>query len=88
MATDHAKWFRVYDSSPAADVDLAARYRKETSDDDGRTWEFPRQMTGEHLRLDMTEALLAGFPVEHGDGVATFRSPHPTGGLIRYTLIH
>jgi hypothetical protein len=82
-----ADWFRIYDSSPVADVELSARYRKETSDDDGRTWEFPRESTGEHLRLDMTEALVAGHSVEHGDGVATFRSPHPIGGLIRYTLV-
>jgi hypothetical protein len=82
------EWFRIYDSSPVADVDMAARYRKETSDDGGRTWEFPREMTGEFLRHEMADALVAGCSVEHTDGVAVIESPHPMGGLIRYTPIH
>jgi hypothetical protein len=82
-----AEWFRIYDSSPVADVEMTARYRKETSDDGGRTWEFPRESTGEHLRLDMTESLAAEHSVEQRDGVVTFPSPHPIGGLIRYTPI-
>ncbi|MGA5635058.1 hypothetical protein [Streptomyces lydicamycinicus] len=84
----HAEWFRIYDSSPAADVEPKANYRKETSDDGGRTWEYPRPTTGEFLRLDMTEALDAGCSVDVREGVVTLQSPHPIGGLIRYTPTH
>ncbi|WP_030798951.1 hypothetical protein [Streptomyces sp. NRRL S-337] len=83
-----AEWFRIYDSSPVADVDITATYRKETSDDDGRTWEYPRPSTGEHLRLDMSDALYAGCSVDVRDGVIILQSPHPMGGLVRYTLAH
>lgn len=81
----HDEWFRIHDSSPVADIDTSARYRKESSYDDGTTWENPREVNGEHLRLDMTDALIAACTVDCSDGVAVFRSPHPTGGLIRYT---
>ncbi|MEU1800881.1 hypothetical protein [Streptomyces sp. NPDC019937] len=82
---DHAKWLGIYDSSPVADVDTKANYRKQSSYDIGDTWEPPRQSTGQHLRLDMTEALYAGCAVEVRDGVVTIQSPYPMGGLIRYT---
>lgn len=77
-------WLRHYDSSPVTDVDPNAPYRKETSDN-GATWEYARAMTGEHLKLDVADALHAGLPVEIRDDVVTFPSPHPTGGLVRYT---
>jgi hypothetical protein len=77
---------RLYDSSPVADVDPTARYSKETSND-GRTWEYPRLMTGEFLRHDMVDALAAGCRVEYADGVALIESPHAMGGWIRYTPI-
>ncbi|MFJ7067508.1 hypothetical protein [Streptomyces sp. NPDC101115] len=81
----HDEWFRLYDSSPVADVELGAPYRKEISDDHGATWECPRDTTGEHLKLDVAEALLAGLAVDVRGGTVTFLSPHPRGGLIRYT---
>ncbi|MFI5808996.1 hypothetical protein [Streptomyces sp. NPDC051561] len=81
----HDEWLRIYDASPVADVNTGAEYLKETSDDDGTTWEYPRPSTGHHLRLDMTEALIAGCTVDYRDGVAVIQSPHPIGGLIRYT---
>lgn len=79
-----ARFFELYDSSPASDVDMAAAYVKETSDDNGRTWEYPRPSTGEFLRLDITEALVADCAVEVEGGAVTIESPHPIGGLIRY----
>lgn len=85
MAADPATWFRIYDSSPVADIDLDASYCVETSDDGGKTWEYPRPSTGEHLRLDMTDALRAGCSVESSDATVIIHSPHPIGGLIRYT---
>ncbi|MBK3569977.1 hypothetical protein [Streptomyces sp. MBT62] len=33
----------------------------------------------------MTEALLAGLEADVRDGIVTHPSPHPIGGLIRYT---
>ncbi|MFB7597239.1 hypothetical protein [Streptomyces sp. NPDC056160] len=76
----------MYDSSPAADVDSSAPYRKETSDDGGQTWQHPRPMTGKFLRLDMTDALVADCSVDVQDGgVVVIESPYPMGGLIRYT---
>ncbi|MVO84175.1 hypothetical protein GPA10_05160 [Streptomyces sp. p1417] len=77
----------LYDRPPVADVDSSARYRKETSSDDGRTWEHPRQMTGKFLRHDMVDALAAGCAVTVEGGAAVIESPHPMGGWIRYTLI-
>jgi len=82
----HSEWLRIYDSSPVADIDHSAAYCKETSDDGGRTWEFPRAMTGEQLQFDMTDALLAGCAVDHQSDLTTIQNPHPGGGLIRYTL--
>ncbi|MFD7954360.1 hypothetical protein ACFV4X_12780 [Streptomyces ardesiacus] len=82
---DAAGWMRIYDSSPVADIDPSALYRKETSDDGGRTWEYPRPTTGEFLMLDMAEALYAQRSVDSCEGVVTIQSPHPIGGLIRYT---
>lgn len=79
------EWFRIYDSSPVADVVTSASYLKESSNDGGRTWEYPRPSTGEHLRIDMTEALIAERSVEVRDGVVTIQSAHLIGGLIRYT---
>ncbi|MEU9245848.1 hypothetical protein [Streptomyces sp. NPDC048385] len=79
-----ARFFEFYDSSPASDIDMQAQYVKETSYD-GRTWEFPRPMTGQFLRLDMTEALCAGCSVTYEGGIAVIQSPFPMGGLIRYT---
>lgn len=79
------RYFAIYDSSPASDIDMVAEYVKETSRDGGRTWEHPRPMTGEFLRLEITDARLAECAVEVADGVATIESPHPMGGLIRYT---
>jgi hypothetical protein len=84
----HDDWFRLYDSSPVANIDMSAPYRKETSDDDGDTWENPRQTTGEHLRIDMVEALVADRTVEYRDGVVVIQSPHPMGGWLRYTPNH
>lgn len=85
---DHEAWLRIYDSSPAADIDSAATYRKETSDDGGTTWEYPRKSTGQHLRLDVTAALAAGLTVDHQDDATVIESPYPMGGLIRYTPTH
>ncbi|MFE4329664.1 hypothetical protein ACFRQM_09430 [Streptomyces sp. NPDC056831] len=79
------EWLRAYDSGPVADVDPGARYRKEVSDDGGSTWAYPRQSTGEHLRIDATDVLVAGCSVEYRDGSVIIQSPHPAGGLIRYT---
>lgn len=82
---DSVKWLRILDRSPVADIDSAEEYCKETSDDGGRTWEFPRASRGEFLKLDMADALYADCTVEQHDGVVTIQSPHPMGGLIRYT---
>lgn len=87
-AKDPAKWFGIYDSSPVADVTSTDSYRKETSDDNGRTWEHPRPSTGQFLKLDMADALYAGCSVEDTGGVVVIQSPHPIGGLIRYTPTH
>ncbi|MFJ3948995.1 hypothetical protein ACIPXV_02850 [Streptomyces libani] len=88
MAADPAGWFRTYDSTPVADVDTKASYRKETSDDGGRTWEYPRPTTGEHVRLFMTAALVVGRSVEVHDGVVIVQSRYPASGLVRYTPAH
>lgn len=86
--TRHDDWLRAHDSSPVVDIDASASYRIETSDDHGATWDFPRETTGEHVRLDMTEALVADCAVECRDGVVIIQSPYPTGGLIRFTPTH
>ncbi|WP_326811647.1 hypothetical protein [Streptomyces scopuliridis] len=83
----HDDWFRIYDSSPVADIDMNTAYRKDRSYDGGATWESAPEMTGEHLRLEMTEALIADLTVGLRDGVVVIQSPHPMGGLIRYTPI-
>lgn len=86
MATNRpVEWLRIHDSSPVADVVTRGSYRKESSNDGGRTWEFPRPSTGQHLRIEMTEALIAERSVEVRDGVVTIQHPHLIGGLIRYT---
>ncbi|MFF1756147.1 hypothetical protein [Streptomyces sp. NPDC058266] len=85
---DPVEWLRQYDGSPVADVPANAAYRVETSDDGGATWEYPRATTGEHLKLDVADALYGGLAVEIRDDVVTFPSPHPIGGLIRYTPTH
>ncbi|MFF8656805.1 hypothetical protein [Streptomyces huasconensis] len=85
---DPAAWLRTYDTSPVADIAPDAAYRKETSDNGGRTWECPRSSTGEFLKLDVADALHAGCSVEQARGVVTIQSPHPAGGLIRYTPTH
>lgn len=82
---DPAKWLRIHDRSPVADIDPTAEYCKEISDDGGTTWECPRASRGEFLQLDMTDALYADCSVEQANGVVTIQSPHPMGGLIRYT---
>lgn len=79
---------RLFDRSPVADVDSSASYCKETSDDNGRTWQFPRPMTGQFLRHDMVDALAADCAVNVRGGVVTIASPYPVGGLIRYTPTH
>ncbi|MEE4493559.1 hypothetical protein [Streptomyces sp. BE230] len=81
-------WFRIYDSSPVSDVDPTASYRKDRSYDGGATWEDAPEMKGEHLKLEMTEALLADLTIGIRDGVVVMQSPHPMGGLIRYTPAH
>lgn len=85
---DPTKWLRIHDRSPVADIDPSAPYRKEISDDSGRTWDQPLSSTGEFLMLDMTDALYADCSVEQAGGVVTIQSPHPIGGLIRYTPTH
>ncbi|GGU13162.1 hypothetical protein [Streptomyces violascens] len=82
--TRHEDWFRIYDSAPVSDVDIRAAYTKEISVD-GAVWECPHEMTGEHLKLDMTEALIAERTVGLRNGVVVIESPYPMGGLIRYT---
>ncbi|MFI5864692.1 hypothetical protein [Streptomyces sp. NPDC051546] len=82
---DSVAWLRIYDKSPVSDIKASAVYLMETSDDDGRTWEYPRPSTGEFLMLDMTDALYAQCTVSDAEGVVTIQSPHPIGGLIRYT---
>lgn len=78
-------WFRIYDSPPVTDVDPDAAYRKDRSYDGGATWEDAPEMTGEYLQLEMTEVLIAGLTIGIRDGVVVMQSPHPMGGLIRYT---
>lgn len=85
---DPAKWLRIHDRSPVADIDPNAEYCKETSDDGGRTWEYSLSSKGEFLKLDMTDALYEGCSVEQADRVVTIQVPHPVGGLIRYTPTH
>ncbi|MFE4874772.1 hypothetical protein [Streptomyces sp. NPDC056682] len=80
----HEDWFRIYDNSPVSDVDSRATYVKEISAD-GAAWERPRESTGEHLKLDMTEALIADRTVALRNGVVVIESPYPLGGLLRYT---
>ncbi|MBX7464942.1 hypothetical protein K1Y80_02450 [Streptomyces sp. MAG02] len=80
----HEDWFRVYDSAPVSEVNTQAAYLKEVSFD-GATWEWPRESTGQHLKLDMTEALIADRTVGLRNGVVVIESPYPMGGLIRYT---
>lgn len=43
------KWLRIHGSSPVADLDPATPYRKETSDDGGRTWRYQHESEGEFL---------------------------------------
>ncbi|MFJ2702993.1 hypothetical protein ACIO3R_07310 [Streptomyces sp. NPDC087428] len=80
-------WFRIYDSAPVTDIDPAAPYRKDRSYDRGATWEDAPEMRGEHLKLEMTETLLANLTIGIRDGVVVMQNPHPMGGLIRYTPI-
>ncbi|MFJ8852344.1 hypothetical protein [Streptomyces sp. NPDC102437] len=87
MMARHDDWCRIYDSAPVTDIDTTTAYLKETSTDGGATWEYPRDSTGEHLRLDMTEALIADLTIGLREGVVVIQSPHPAGGLIRYTPI-
>jgi hypothetical protein len=82
--TRHVDWFRIYDSAPVSAVDSQAAYLKETSAD-GVVWECPRESTGKHLKLVMTEALIAERTVGLRNGVVVIESPYPLGGLIRYT---
>lgn len=79
-------WLRIYDSAPVSDIDTSTAYLKENCYDG--TWQLRLDSTGEHVRIDMTEALLLGRTVDvHDDGVVVIESPYPAGGLIRYTPI-
>ncbi|MCX5115489.1 hypothetical protein OOK13_45160 [Streptomyces sp. NBC_00378] len=81
------EWLRIYDSAPVSDIDTSTAYRKENCYD-GATWGPRLGSTGEHVRIDMTEALLLGRTVDvHDDGAVVIQSPYPAGGLIRYTPI-
>ncbi|MEU9568182.1 hypothetical protein AB0D16_40495 [Streptomyces sp. NPDC048161] len=81
----HDDWLRIYDSAPVSDIDTRTAYRKERSYDGGATWESAPEMTGEHLRIEMTETLIADLTIGIRGGVVVMQSPHPRGGLIRYT---